>query len=276
MKHVALENKNENNVSNKSDHKPSKGSYEQIFIDISSVKGKKYGPQVQSKLHWRIMVDERTNLKFTKFFSTSNGIIEPNFEQIEKWENNGLVVKHIHLEISGEKKKLKEQAEIKDCKINIDFEYTARYTLQKSHLEDMGFSVLTNKGTAMMYHSNVPTDMRYQILPKAFETGTFLDGLVVADIDGKRQSIYEHFFGKELRCVKYLRTWGEAGTVKINKKTSPKLADQGILCMFVGYNKDREGDCYDMLHMLRRTIYQSRDVAWLKRMYYQKELYEDN
>ena len=37
-----------------------------------------------------------------------------------------------------------------------------------------------------MYHSNVPTAMRYQIFLKAFETATLLGGLVVADIDGKK------------------------------------------------------------------------------------------
>ena len=46
--------------------------------------------------------------------------------------------------------------------------------------------------------------------------------------------------------------------------------------MFVGYTKDHEGDFYDMLHPPIRTIYQSRDVTWLKQMYYQKELDKDN
>ena len=41
------------------------------------------------------MIDEQTNLKFAKLFSTKNGMIEPNLEQIEKCKNNGLVIKHI-------------------------------------------------------------------------------------------------------------------------------------------------------------------------------------
>ena len=66
-----------NNVINNSNHKPSKGNDERIFINISSVKGKNDGPQVQSKQHWSIMVYELTNLNFTKLFSTKNGMIDP-------------------------------------------------------------------------------------------------------------------------------------------------------------------------------------------------------
>ena len=49
----------------------------------------------------------------------------------------------------------------------------------------------------MMYRENVPTVMRYQIFPKSFETATLLDGFVVADIYGKKQSRYKNLFGKE-------------------------------------------------------------------------------
>ena len=73
---------NKKNFSNNSDHKKSKGNDERTYIDISSVKVNKGGPLAQSKLHWLIMVDELTNLKFTKFFSTRNGIIEKTLEQI--------------------------------------------------------------------------------------------------------------------------------------------------------------------------------------------------
>ena len=66
-----------------------------IYRYIKCEKEKKDGQPVQSKRHWRIMIDEQTNLKFAKLFSTKNGMIEPNLEQIEKCKNNGLVVKHI-------------------------------------------------------------------------------------------------------------------------------------------------------------------------------------
>ena len=39
------------NASKNSDHETPKGNSDQIFIDISSLKGKKYGPPVQPKRH---------------------------------------------------------------------------------------------------------------------------------------------------------------------------------------------------------------------------------
>ena len=81
--------------------------------------------------------------------------------------------------------------------MNIDFEYTAQDTHQKNYPEDLRLLVLENKGKAMMYCANVPTAMRYQISPKAFETVTFLEGVVVAGTDGKKKSIHKNIFGKE-------------------------------------------------------------------------------
>ena len=54
----------QNNFSKNSDHDPAKGNHKRIFIDISCVNGEKNVIPVQSKRHWRIMVDDRTNLKF--------------------------------------------------------------------------------------------------------------------------------------------------------------------------------------------------------------------
>ena len=47
-------------------------------------------------------------------------MIEPTLEQIDNWNNNGLVVKHIWLDNTGKNKKLQERVEGKDCKMNID------------------------------------------------------------------------------------------------------------------------------------------------------------
>ena len=38
--------------------------------------------------------------------------------------------------------------------------------------------------------------------------------------------------------------------------------------MFVGYSKDHDGDCYDMYYPKTNSIYTTRDVIWLRRMYY--------
>ena len=41
-----------------------------------------------------------------------------------------------------------------------------------------------------------------------------------------------------------LHTVGEAGTVKINTDTTPKLEDRGVHCLFVGYSLTHPNECY--------------------------------
>jgi hypothetical protein len=95
---------------------------------------------------------------------------------------------------------------------------------------------------------------------------TDLDGLNVTDIDGKVATRYEHWCGRLPKWVKHHRTWGECGTVKIKNDTTPKIADRGIPCMFVGYSKDHVGDCYDMWYPKTSKVYVTRDVIWLNRI----------
>ena len=80
------------------------------------------------------MLDEQTNLKFTKLFSTRSVIIDTTLEQLEKWKKNGLVVKNIWLYNAAENKKPQEPAETKDWKMSIFFKYTAQNTPQQNYL----------------------------------------------------------------------------------------------------------------------------------------------
>jgi hypothetical protein len=56
--------------------------------------------------------------------------------------------------------------------------------------------------------------------------------------------------------------------VKTKTKTTPKLADRGVQCMFVGYAKDHEGDCYQMYNPKTDGVHTTCDVIWLRRMFY--------
>ena len=38
--------------------------------------------------------------------------------------------------------------------------------------------------------------------------------------------------------------------------------------MMVGYDDNHEGNCYQMFNPLKNSIVESRDVTWLRRMYY--------
>jgi hypothetical protein len=77
---------------------------------------------------------------------------------------------------------------------------------------------------------------------------------------------YGRFFSKNPKFVNYLRTVGEAGTVKVKKQQFPKLSDTRITSMFVISAVDHDGDCYEMLDVNSGTIYVTKDIVWLKRM----------
>jgi hypothetical protein len=70
------------NVPKKSEHISAVKPGKRIYLDISSIKGEKEGPKVNPKRHWCIMVDEATNLKFSDFYQTKDGMVEPT---LTKW-----------------------------------------------------------------------------------------------------------------------------------------------------------------------------------------------
>jgi hypothetical protein len=55
------------NVPKESEHQAATKEENRIFLDIATVKKAKDGPPV-TKPNWRIMVDERTGMKFSDFF----------------------------------------------------------------------------------------------------------------------------------------------------------------------------------------------------------------
>jgi hypothetical protein len=212
-----------------------------IHIDISTVKQKKGMPEA-IKPNWRILVDARTQLKFSDFYPKKNDMVEPTCQLFKKWEQEGMPVKVVRLDNAGENKLLQDRCESKDWKLGIKFEFTARDTPQQNSLAEVAFATIANRGRAMMYQANIPYKLRFKVWTEAFKTATLLDGLVPIMLDGKLATRFEHWCGKIPEFAKHLRTWGEAGTVKIKTKTTPKLADRGVQCMFVGYSLNHPGD----------------------------------
>ena len=152
----------------------------------------------------------------------------------------------------------------------MQFEYTARSTPQQNSMVETGFSYILNKARALLIEANIPYLTRYKIMHEAIITATKLDNLAIVELDGKFKTRYEHFEGKLPKFVKHLRVWGEAGVVKIKSKIAPKLKDKGVTTMFAGYTNNHDGDCYKMWEPKLHNIYITRDVIWLKRMYFSK------
>ena len=92
----------------------------------------------------------------------------------------GLLVENIRCDNAGENKDLEETFNGEKWKLNINFEYTARDTPQQNSLVETGFYIVLNKGRAMLIDSNVPYNMRHNIMQEALSTTTKLDGLVVS------------------------------------------------------------------------------------------------
>lgn len=260
------------NVPKESEHVPAGKPNERIFLDIATIKKPKEDWPIAATNVWRVMVDERTQLKFSDFFTSKNAMIEPTCVKLDKWRNAGMPVSYIRLDNAGENLKLKQRAESSDWKLGIDFEFTARDTPQQNHLAELAFAVLANRGRAVMLRANVPLKWRYKLFPEAFKTVTLLDGLVPIMVDNKLATRFEHWRGTNPSFAKHLRTWGEAGTVKTRGKMTPKLADRGTQCMFVGYALDHAGDCYRMWDPKTGRIHVTRDIIWLKRMFFKPEV----
>jgi hypothetical protein len=251
-------------------HKKATSKERRVFLDIATVKQPKNGPNV-SKTNWRIMVDERTQLKFSDFYEKKNGMIEPTCVRLNRWKQHGLGVKYIRLDNAGENLKLQEVSDSKEWQLGITYEFTARDTPQQNHLAELGFTVLANRGRALMIRANVPARERYLLFTEAFSTATKLDGLMTIKIKGVTATRYIHFAKKNPAFAQYLQTWGAAGTVKTKTKTTAKLANRGVQCMFVGYAQDHTGDTYRMWNQATNGVHITRDVIWLKRMYFTKD-----
>ena len=158
--------------------------------------------------------------------------------------------------------------------LDIDFEWTARDTPQQNHLAELGFAYIANKGCTMMARANIPPHVHYKVFREAFKTATLLDRLNPVTIDGVTKTRYEHWCGRNPAFAQHLCTWGEAGTVKVCTKTTPKILDRGVQCMFVGYALEHAGDCYRMWNPETNRVHESRDVIWLKQFYYAKPIPE--
>jgi hypothetical protein len=74
-----------------------------IYLDIATIRKTQWqnGPKVH-KGYWRIMVVERTQLKFSDFFDTKNGMFEETCEQLHGWKQSGREAKLIRLDNAGE------------------------------------------------------------------------------------------------------------------------------------------------------------------------------
>lgn len=106
----------------------------------------------------------------------------------------------------------------------------------------------------MMSAANVPMPQRNLVYYEAFDTATKLESLVLIAIDGMTKLRVVHWGRKLTNYTKHLRTWGDAGTVKIERTGMPKVDNKGGTCMFVGYPDNHAGVCKEMLNWSTKGV----------------------
>jgi hypothetical protein len=74
-----------------------------------------------------------------------------------------------------------------------------------------------------MNRAHIPLQWQYKLFAKALKVATLLDKLHNIGIDGKAQTRYSHRCGTNPKFSLHLRTWGEAGTVNLKDKSTPKI-----------------------------------------------------
>ena len=239
-----------------------------MFMDLSTLRSST-GKKSATKGVWCMMTDQRTRLQLSQMFATKNGMVEPTCEKLQQLTNMGLKPTYIRLDNAGENKLLEQRCRSKDWKHDIKFEYTARNTPQQNSLVEVSFGTTGARARAMMIAANVPDTEKHLMMPEAALTASKLANLIPESIDGVYATRHKHFYGVESTITKYLKTWDEAGTVTIKSKLHPKSKDRGIVCMMVGYADNHTPDCYQMYDPKTKRVHVTRDVIWLRRMYYQ-------
>jgi hypothetical protein len=155
-----------------------------------------------------------------------------------------------------------------DWKMGKTFEYTGHDTPQRNSLAEVAFHTIASRGRAMLNSANVPREFRFMLWREAFKTASLLDGMSIIKIDNKIDTQYAHWDGQVPNYLKYLRTRGEAGTVKLKSRSHTKRDDCGYTCMFVGYSTAHAGDTYCMWDPRSRRVHITRDIQWLNKMYF--------
>ncbi len=234
------------------------------FQDSSTLKVHK-GEKGSSKI-WDLTVDELTGIPFTGIDNKKNEFVESMCQRIQAQTARGYPVLSMQQDNAGENKTLVKRLQSADWKLQVKMEYTAANTPQQNALVEVKFTYLAAKARAAKHAAAVPRDGRLELLPEVIMTMTKLDWLKLITINKVKKTRIEHYGLPLPNFTQYLRTWGEAGIIKIGK--DGKIGDWGITGMIVGYASNHKGDCYRMWNPNTKKVSETRDVVFLNRIFF--------
>jgi hypothetical protein len=208
-----------------------------VVHDSSTLKVHK-GEKGSSKI-WDLTVDELTGIPFTGIYNKQNEFIESMCQCIQAQTARGYPVLIMRQDNAGENKTLENRLQSADWKLHMKMEYTAANTPQQNALVEVKFTYLAAKARADMHAAAVPRNRRLDFFPEVIMTMTKLDWLKLITINKVKETRIEHYGLPLPKFTQYLRTWGEAGIIKIGKDR--KTETQEIMGMFVGYASNHKG-----------------------------------
>eukprot|EP00977_Amphora_coffeiformis_P012696 scaffold3199_cov165-Amphora_coffeaeformis.AAC.19 len=143
---------------------------------------------------------------------------------------------------------------------------------QQNSLAEVGFAIVMGKGRVLVAKANIPLKIRYKIVEEALKTATLLDRLMVTRIGDKEATRYKHYYGKLPQFVDHLRTFGEAGTVQVKKPGNTKDCRPWYLVYVCRICNKAFTQHISNVESKHNKILVTRDVIWLRCMFYNKTL----
>ena len=116
-----------------------------MFLDIQTGKPRE-GMKPSTTPVWRIMVDQRTRMKFTSFHAMKDGMVEPTVQQLQAFKRIGRKVEVIQMDNAGENKALEDKCKSSEINLGIDFEQTGRNMPQRNSLAETGLATIAARG----------------------------------------------------------------------------------------------------------------------------------
>ena len=252
---------------------PAKASKEKdrAYVDSATLRRKDKNGKPLAVWVWCLIVFETTGFMLSAMLRKKNQMAGYLCQKFHQFRQLGIMPKFVRMDNAGENVKFQQQAESKDWKLGLTYEYTAPRTPQQNAPVETGLHTLLTGANAMCIAANIPEDKMHIALPKAILTKTKLDGLQPVRLEGMVKTKYEHQFGSNPAFAKYpLPIFGEAMTVTLSQgnKVNSKSKDKGIVAMFTGFPPDHAGNVYEFWEPIKNNNYKSRDWTRLNRMYY--------
>jgi hypothetical protein len=258
----ALSKAKQKNVPKKSTSEPITRLFQCVHMDISQIKvlDEDQNKVTLSKTSWIICVDVFTGKKFSAFTATKKAFGENTVEWLTQLTKRGAHVEVLQMDPSGKNKAFAERIKQVDCAYlqPITCEFTPRDCQQFNFLAETAFLYLVACACAMMGGANKPVECQKMIAIETLKTITLLDGLVVVELNGIRDTSDGHCFGGNPKWASELRTFGEAAVVKEKKRD--KTTDQ--------YSLDRMSHCYRFWNPDKNSIIENLDAIFLNQMYF--------